>query len=148
MNFLKYTKKEITEMGVVDAQEVIDEGNEDILQAYMVAMAQVEYFKAVASALHREALIEFENYGEKNIDLQGRKITSGEVGVKYDFSHCGHVELEALERVKKDVNTKIKAYQDQIKHIQGKQDMISEDGEIFTVEPPMKTSSTKIKLTY
>lgn len=148
MNLLKYTKKEITEMGIVDAQEVIEEGKEDILQAYLVAMAQVEYFKAVASALHREALIDFEKYGEKTIDLQGRKITSGEVGVKYDFSNCGHIVLESLERERKEADEIIKGLKDQIKNIRKPQMMLDETGEVFEVKPPVKISSTKLKLTY
>lgn len=148
MDLLKLTKKEIVELAIVEGLETVESGQEDILNKYLEAMAQAEYYTNLAKAYHDAALEEFELIGEKNYDLFGRKISKAETGVKYDFTNCGHVELEALERVKKDVESNIKGFKDQIKHIKESQTMVSEEGEVFTVTPPQKTSTTKLKLTY
>ena len=111
-------------------------------------MELVEYYNTLAKTYHDAAMEEFERYGEKEVVLHGRKVSKFEAGVKYDFSKCGHVELDALERVNAITSVKIKAFKDQIKYIQESQTMINEDGEVFTVTPPTKTSTTKLKLQY
>ena len=148
MDLLELTKKEIQEGAYYDAVTVIEEGREDLLKAYIFAMSKVEYYSALAKQLHDAAMLEFETYGDKEVDLRGRKISKFEAGVKYDFSECGHVELDSLGRIKKDVDAKIKAFQEQIKYISESQTMVNEDGEVFTVIPPTKKSTTKIKLIY
>lgn len=148
MDVLELTKKEIQEGAYYDAVTVIEDGKEDLLNAYMFAMSKAEYYTAFAKQLHDAAMIEFETYGDKEVELRGRKVSKFEAGVKYDFSNCGHVELDSLGRVKKDVEAKMKAFQEQIKYISESQTMVNDDGEIFTVIPPTKTSTTKIKLRY
>lgn len=148
MDLLKLRKSEIIELAIVEGLETIESGTYDILNNYVYAMAKVEYYTALAKTYHDEALQEFDAMGEKSCEILGRKISKGETGVKYDFSNCGHVDLEALERVKKDVEFNIKGFKDQIKHIKESQTMVSSEGEIFTVTPPQKTSTTKLKLTY
>ena len=148
MDLLELRKKEIQELGTVKAIDVIDEGAEDILKAYLFAKAKIEFYTAFANGLHEDAMTEFETYGEKEVELRGRRISKFETGVKYNFTECGHIELDALERVQADVTKKIKGFKDQIKYIDKDLTMINEDGEVFTVTPPKKTSTTKIKLIY
>ena len=148
MDLLELSKKEIQELGTVSAMEVVDGGNEDVLKAYLFAKSKVEYYTAFAKGLHDTAIEEFEAYSEKEVRIRDRRISKVETGVKYDYSNCGHVNLDALERVNKDVLDKIKAFQTQIKYISGSQTMVDEDGEVFTVIPPTKKSTTSLKLTY
>ena len=148
MSLLKHTKKEIQEIATVEAMDVIESGSENVMQMYLDSMAQSEYYQAMAKALHESAMQEFEDYGEKEVEIYGRRISKFEAGVKYDFSNCGHIGLTALETEIKMKGAMVKAFKDQIKHIQEPQQMISEDGEVFEVKPPTKTSTTKLKLIY
>jgi len=142
------TKKEIKEEAIVFAVEKIEEGREDPLGLYIKSMQFIEYYTAMAKAYHDAAMQEFEMHGEKEIVILGKKVSKFEAGVKYNFSKCGHLELDALERINESTAVKIKAYKDQIKYIQDSQTMVNEDGEVFTVTPPTKTSTTKLKLIY
>ena len=148
MDLLELRKKEIQELATVKAMDVIDEGSEDILKAYLFAKAKVEFYTSFANGLHEQAITEFETYGEKEVELKGRRVSKFEAGVKYNFAECGHLELDALERIQLDVSSKIKAFKDQIKYIDKNLTMVNDDGEVFTVTPPTKTSTTKIKLIY
>lgn len=149
MNYLELSKKELQEGGTVEALNIVEEGREDTLAAYLYAMSQVEYYTAFAKGLHESAMSEFENYGEKEIELRGRKISKSEFGVKYDFSNCGHIHIDALENTIKREQEVLKHLESQIKAMQSPQTFIDEEsGEAFTVKPPIKTSTTKLKLTY
>ena len=142
------TKKEVQRTATEFAEDVVESGNEEIIDLYIKSMELVEYYTTLAKTYHDSAMEEYERYGENEVNLHGRKSSKFEAGVKYDFSKCGHLELEALERSNKSTAAKIKAFKDQIKYIQESQTMVNEDGEVFTVTPPTKTSTTKLKLIY
>ena len=148
MNYLDHTKKEIQEAATVEAMLIVEEGHDEVLIRYLLAKAKIEYYTSLSNGLHECAMEEFDTYGEKEVDYRGRKISKFEAGVKYDFSKCGHVEMDSLERVKNDVEARLKAFKNQIKYIDKPQTMVNEDGEVFEVKPPTKTSTTKLKLQY
>lgn len=148
MTQFEESKKEVQRKAKELAEADIESGHEEIIDLYIKSMELVEYYTSMAKTYHNAAMEEFERYGEKEINLHGRKVSKFEAGVKYDFSKCGHIELDALERVNKSTAVKIKAFKDQIKYIQESQTMVNEDGEVFEVKPPTKTSTTKLKLQY
>jgi hypothetical protein len=89
---------------------------------------------------------ESEKHG-KSFNIYGAKIDLAEVGTKYDYSGCNHLEysdicqeIERLEGNKKAIETLLKA-------IKGKTGMVIY-GEVRDVNPPVKSSTSSIKVTF
>ena len=117
----------------------------DLLR-FQKAMEKV--FEKIKPTLIENALNEISNY-EKNAVIKGSEFSIVEAGVKYDYSECNDVEhntlttqIEALKRTLKDRETFLKA-------IKAPMQMIDENsGEVYTICPPKKTSSTTLKVTF
>lgn len=89
---------------------------------------------------------EAEKHG-KSFSLYGANISLIEAGTKYDYSNCNHLEyfdicqeIERLEGKKKVIETLLKA----IKETTG---MVIY-GEVRDVNPPVKSSTSSIKITF
>ena len=117
----------------------------DLLR-FQKAMEKV--FEKIKPTLIENALNEISNY-EKNAVIKGSEFSIVEAGVKYDYSECNDVEhnkfttqIEALKSALKDRETFLKA-------IKAPMQMIDENsGEVYTINPPKKTSSTTLKVTF
>ena len=117
----------------------------DLLR-FQKAMEKV--FDKIKPTLIENALNEISNY-EKNAVIKGSEFSIVEAGVKYDYSECNDIEynmlntqLEALKSTLKDRETFLKA-------IKAPMQMIDENsGEVYTICPPKKTSSTTLKVTF
>jgi nucleotidyltransferase/DNA polymerase involved in DNA repair len=105
-------------------------------------------FEKIKPTLIENALNEISNY-EKNAVIKGSEFSIVEAGVKYDYSECNDVEhnklttqIEALKSTLKDRETFLKA-------IKAPMQMIDENsGEVYTICPPKKTSTTTLKVTF
>lgn len=149
INFLNMTKKECLDAGAYAAILEIEEGREDLLKAYIWAKSACDYLTAFTNKLHDEALRDFENHGEKEVEIYGRKISKMEAGTKYDFSGCGHPDLETLEKGMNAMKSNLNFLRNEIKAMTEKRSFFNEEtGEVYEVKPPIKTSTTKIKITY
>jgi hypothetical protein len=117
----------------------------DLLR-FQKAMEKV--FEKIKPTLIENALNEISQY-EKNTVIKGSEFSIVEAGVKYDYSECNDIEhnkltiqIEALKSALKDRETFLKA-------IKAPMQMIDENsGEVYTIFPPKKTSSTTLKVTF
>jgi hypothetical protein len=117
----------------------------DLLR-FQKAMEKV--FEKIKPTLIENALNEISQY-EKNAVIKGSEFSIVETGVKYDYSNCNDLEynmlntqLEALKSTLKDRETFLKAIKEPMQ-------MIDEaSGEVYTIYPPKKTSSTTLKVTF
>jgi hypothetical protein len=129
------------EQGLINGQIIAS----DLLR-FQKAMEKV--FEKIKPTLIENALNEISNY-EKNAVIKGSEFSIVEAGVKYDYSECNDLEyntlttqLEALKSTLKDRETFLKA-------IKAPMQMIDENsGEVYTINPPKKTSSTTLKVTF
>jgi len=148
-NFLELSKKECIEGGKQTALNDIEEAQTNLLDAYMYTKAQIDYLTAYTEAIHEEAMEEYEQYGEKEVEKHGRRISKFEVGVKYDFSKCGHPDIEKFESSMKRDKAHLDATKKMVRGLQKPMTIFDEDtGETFKVRPPIKTSTTKLKIVY
>ena len=129
------------EQGLINGQIVAS----DLLR-FQKAMEKV--FDKIKPTLIENALNEISNY-EKNAVIKGSEFSIVEAGVKYDYSDCNDIEhnilntqLEALKSTLKDRETFLKSIKEPLQ-------MIDEtSGEVYTIYPPKKTSSTTLKVTF
>lgn len=147
MEFLKFTKKECIEAGTAAGLNDIEEARTDMLKAYLNAKNQLEYVTAYVAAIKSAALEEYETYGEKEVEMYGKKISKVEAGVKLDYSNCNHPTLEKVEKQM----TLLKAEADALKKfLKGfnRPEKIKIKGikQLVRIVPPIKTSTTTIKV--
>jgi hypothetical protein len=90
-----------------------------------------------------------EKYGQKEFEFMGSKIKISETGTKYDYSKCGDpIILDLLER-QKEIDDSVK---ERTKFLQSITKPITvmigeiEDGEMITIYPPSKSSTTFITM--
>lgn len=146
---LRMSKKECVEAGKADALRLIDEGMESVLDSYLLAHAKIEYYKAMLDELHEEALSDFEKYGEKSIQNKGRKVEKRETGSRYDYSRCNYPGYRELKSDFTLADLKKKAMEKEMRLITKDTVLVIEEtGEEVEVRPPVKTSTTKLTLTY
>lgn len=124
----------------------LENGEVNPLEIITMQKAIEKVFDAVKPTLSELARAEAEKHG-KSFDFKGAKIECVEVGTKYDFSECGHLDysdlcekINQLTEMKKNYETMIKTYKEP-------QNLISLNGDVMTVYPPKKTSTSSIKVT-
>lgn len=90
-----------------------------------------------------------ERYGRAGANFNGANLCIAEVGVKYDFSVCDDPEWNELSKQKADIEAKLKARETFLRGIPRRATIINEEsGEISTVYPPGKSSTTAVKVTF
>ena len=130
--------------------ELIDDGEIPLLQVEgkLACMETIvknirsnkEYKSALLSEAEKEGRQTFKN-GDSSFCIK-------EVGTKYDFSECGHLEynsiilqIEALTERKKAIEQQIKSHKQGFIHVD------PETGESYFVNPCSKSSTTQVVTT-
>lgn len=147
INQLPTAKEEIQEFGEA-ILKALDSGiikASDILLRFKGISKVEEYIKGKLTKL---AVEEISKFPQGTAEMNGATFQTMEAGISYDFSLCGdpiHTELmQTLEKAK----TSIKKREDFLKGINGHETIVIEGtGEIVTIYPPSKKSSTTIKIT-
>jgi len=148
-NYLLMSKKELIEAGQMMGEKDIENGRKDILQAYLYTKSQIDYLTAYLDYIHDAAMNDFEHIGEKEHSEYGRRVSKFEAGTKYDFSKCGHPKLDQYEIELNTTKVLLDGMKDFVKRLQKPFTMVDEEtGETFEVRPPIKTSTTKLKVIY
>lgn len=144
---LPETKKQIEvfasqlEQGLVNGQIVAS----DLLR-FQKAMEKV--FEKIKPTLIENALEEISQY-EKNSVIKGSEFSIVEAGVKYDFSDCNDMEHASLCVALDTAKEALKQRESFLKTLKEPMQMIDENsGEVYTVYPPKKTSTTTLKVTF
>lgn len=142
----KTEQKQMVELMVAK----LEEGNLDPLRVE-AAMANIE---AVAKEYRKNervkeiVLDEVRKYPKSTAEMYNATFQEKEVGVRYDFSDCGHLrynELTAkiaeLTEQKKQLENEIRAHKDMYVYTD------IETGESYEVNPPKRTASSQVVVT-
>jgi hypothetical protein len=136
---------------IVGASELVRQLQEDEISALdvKIALKQMEVaIEQVKKVADRMAADEAAKQGERSFMHNGARIELAELGTKYDFTPCGYPPLARIELTMKEYGEQAKAAQNWLKSIKGKTEYIDpETGEMCEVYPPIKTSTTGIKIT-
>lgn len=127
------------------------EGEADPIQVFSTVKALVE---CLTIFLKNKDVVDStiaacERYGKTGALYNGANLCVAEVGVKYDYSACNDPEWDDLSKQRAELDAKIKARETFLRGIPREATILNEDtGEITKVVPPIKTSSTSVKVTF
>lgn len=116
------------------------------LKAYLKGIEAVT--KKSASFLDPAARTEAEKYGEKSFLFMGMKVELAENGTKYDYTGCCDPVLHRLEMEAAFATEMLEARRNFLKGVKGHLVIVDDStGETATVYPPVKTSTSGLKMT-
>lgn len=102
----------------------------------------------IKPTLDELALDEAEKYGQKSFGLLGAKIELREVGTRYNYSQCGYPEWERAEQKFKEISDRKKQIESLLQAVKKPMSMNDEEtGEVVTVYPPVKSSTSSVVIT-
>ena len=91
---------------------------------------------------------EVEKYG-KQTSKDGATIAIKEVGSKWDYSECGDPIYNRLSSQKAEIEEKLKEREALLKATREPRTEVDEEtGEVYTVNPPSKSSTTSYSITF
>jgi hypothetical protein len=138
-------KKDIIALAQTEGREMVASGSVNILPVYVAAKRVNEYLTAFTKEVQDAATREAGAYGEKSFSIQGAKIEMAEVGVTYDYSH--DEEWSTLQNIITEVKAKQKERENFLRALKQPMQALSEHGEVLTIQPPVKKSTTSLKVT-
>lgn len=113
------------------------------LKAIESVIKKVNESEAYKYAIRESA----EKYGAKSFEAFGAKVELAEVGTKYDFSNCNHLEYNDICEKIKALETDKKSLEMTLKTIKQPTPFVIY-GEAVEVNPPTKSSTSSIKITF
>lgn len=124
----------------------IEEGYTNPLEFTVRAKMLIEALQKTLDNTKELAMTEQMKYG-KRAELFGAEVTQMESGVRYDYSECNdpvYFELKALlEESKANLSEREKF----LKSLPHEIPFVTEDGEIVAIKPPIKLSTTTLRVT-
>lgn len=128
----------------------IEQGNVNPLDIHLQFKAIEQISETVLKDVqYRSAVLtEAEKYGKKST-YRNAEISIREVGVKYDYSQCNDPVLSELMSQADEIGEKLKSRQKMLQTIpgEGMAVLIPDTGEMVTVYPPSKSSTTSVAVT-
>lgn len=123
--------------GEISAIEVLVQ-----LKAFEKASGRI--LKEIQEHFVREA----EKHPENHFTFNGNKIEKTEVGVRYDFSHCGDPEWERCAVDEQTAGERRKSREAFLKALKEPMEVLDKlTGQVITLRPPIKTGTTSLKVT-
>ena len=115
--------------------------------------AQLKYFEDIIANVKEEVrqrvVAEQSKYGKERMTFKGATFDIKEAGVKYDYSHCNDTIWDDLKQQLNDLNDKMKEREAFLKSLKERLTYVDEStGEIVTIYPPQKKSTTTYAITW
>ncbi|MGE4308971.1 hypothetical protein [Bacteroides sp.] len=126
------------------------EGEIDPIKAVIQAKSLVETLTLFLKdkGVNDLVLREVEKYG-KQTSKDGATISIKEVGSKWDYSECGDPIYNRLSAQKAEIEEKLKERESLLKATKESRTEVDEEtGEVYTVNPPSKSSTTSYSITF
>lgn len=134
------------------AVERIISGETDPLETYLTIAKMGDIADKVKKNKQvRDAIIsQIERRGDSNaVTTAECKVEIAEVGVKYSYSECGDTALARLYDEREELDLKIKARENMLRYIAPRTTLVDEEtGELMTLFPAAKSSTTSPKITF
>jgi hypothetical protein len=127
----------------------VTEGQANPLNVHLQLKAMEDIIDTIKNDVgYKNSVLQYAEQSGKSFEYQNAKIDIREVGVKYDFSNCNDSLYLELESQQADLKDKVKQRAEFLKKapIEGTK-IVDDNGEVVTVYPPSKSSTTSIVVT-
>jgi hypothetical protein len=144
------TNKEERQSFALDLVSKIENGEVDPLKIHLQIKCMEDIIKLLNdNTIYKKAVLEAaEKFPEKSFTFMNAKIEKKEVGVKYNFENCADPIYKMLEQQTESLKDDLKKRGDLLKTVPAKgMELVMADGEVVTVYPPSKSSTTSIAVT-
>lgn len=143
------TKTSIKTLAVQFTENILENGG--AMEAAEALSAVENFVKEVKTSDKLKDAIrsEIELNGKSYTLPSGAKLELAETGSKYDFSQCNDADLVYMEQRMADLEEQLKQRKDMLKNLplQGIDMAMQTTGEVVTIYPPSKTSTSSYKVT-
>ena len=149
VNKIPASKEEQAVISSAMINSVLD-GEIDAIKAVVQAKSLVETLTLFLKdkGVNDLVLREVEKYG-KQTSKDGATISIKEVGSKWDYSECGDPIYNRLSAKKAEIEEKLKEREALLKVTKEPRTEVDEEtGEVYTVNPPSKSSTTSYSITF
>ena len=149
VNKIPASKEEQAVLSSAMINSVLD-GEIDPIKAVVQAKSLVETLTLFLKdkGVNDLVLLEVEKYG-KQTSKDGATIAIKEVGSKWDYSECGDPIYNRLSSQKAEIEEKLKEREVLFKATREPRTEVDEEtGEVYTVNPPSKSSTTSYAITF
>lgn len=142
------TSKEERASFVADVVNRLVEGNADPIKVHLQVKAMEDMVKSLNdNKEYKSILLDAAEKNGKKFTAFNAEFNIREVGVKYDYSKCGDIELTLLQAELDVLNERIKAKQKFLQTVPQAGIEILHEDELIKVYPPSKTSTTSVAVT-
>jgi len=109
--------------------------------------AIIKSLEAVKSAINEQIMDEAYKYSSKGFEAYGAEINIMELGAKYDYSSCGDKAWEMYDQAVSSATESRKSREAFLKALKEPLPTYDpETGETYNINPPIKKSTTGIKI--
>lgn len=124
----------------------IEEGYTNPLEFTVRAKMLIDALQKTLDNTKELAMTEQSKYG-KRAEVFGAEVQQVEAGIKYDFSQCNDPLYNELKSLHEQSKESLKERETFLKSLKEPLTIISTDGEIVEIYPPIKSSTTTLKVT-
>lgn len=128
--------------------ESVRQGEVNPLEVLVTLKAFEKMSDRVLKEIRDNFVTESEKHPERIFEFAGNKIEKAEVGTKYNYSICGDPVYNQRLKISQQAQEQLKEREDFLKTLKEPITLVDEGtGEIATIIPPSKTSTTSLKVT-
>jgi len=137
------TQIDVFSDGVIES---VQGGEINPLTVLIQLKAMEKATERILKEIRPNLLTEAAKHPGNEFEYMGNKITKAEHGIKYDYSNCGDSFYNDLADQMEKLTEKIKKREAWLKNIDGTENVIDEHGQINTVKPPIKKSTSGLNV--
>ena len=141
------TGKEVVQKISEHFTDEIANGNINPLRFHVQAKMLIKALENVLDSTLDETLLERAKYG-KDAELLGAVVTEVDSGVKYDYDSTGDLEYTHIKAAYENILKQKKAREKWLQQMTKSENVCDVDGVFHTINPPVKTSKTTIKVNF
>jgi len=124
----------------------IEEGYTNPLEFAVRAKMLIDALQKTLDNTKELAMTEQMKHG-KRAEVFGAEVTQVESGVRYDYSQCNDSVYTTLKALCEENTALLREREKFLKALTGPLPIVTEDGEIVTINPPIKLSTTTLRVT-
>jgi hypothetical protein len=126
---------------------IVKEGNANPLDVSTRLQWMATVIEQARKLIQEDCISEIEKHSGKAV-INGAEVVKKETGVKYDFENCGDTEWEIYDSKEASAKASKKEREKFLKALTKPITIANEEtGEMQTVNPPIKSSTTNIQVT-